>query len=264
MGSMLKVSMPAPYEVADAFKQIPDNVAATCMGSAVKRAMQPCLVKLKSLTPKGPTGNLARAAMVKPVKYPKTRTGVAVVGYRKAGTKPSKSAGGGTVKKGSDRGFHQFFLEKGTKDRVIETKASTPYARSSRAENKKLRKSLGAKQARELKEQTQAVRQQGGYIASSFNKLGPFRLTGSKKARANGRVVTSPKYPKAFFKKSKTPIHLGEMTAQRPVAQAWSATRAAVAATLSAEMTTALENAQKIVAERARRVADMQSLERFL
>jgi hypothetical protein len=264
MSSMLKLSMPAPYVVAEAFKQIPGNVAATCMGSAIKRAMQPCLVKLKALTPKGPTGNLARAAMVKSVRYPKTRTGVAVVGYRKAGTKPSKSAGGGTVKKGSDRGFHQFFLEKGTEDRVIETKASTPYARSSRADNKRLRKAVGAKQARELKEQTQAVRQQGGYIASSFNKLGPFRLTGSKKARSNGRVVTSPKYPKAFFKKSKTPIHLGEMTAQAPVARAWEATRSSVTASLSGEMAAALENARKIVEDRARRAAEMQSLGKFL
>jgi len=264
MASMLKISMPAPYEVSQAFKEIPKNIAAVCTGAAVKRAMEPCLGKLKSITPKGPTGNLFRAAMIKSVAYRNSGTGVAVVGYRKAGNKPSKSAGGGTVKKGSDRGFHQFWLEKGTKNRVIKTPATTPYARSSRTENKRLRKALGAKQARELKEQKQAVRQQGGYIASSFNRLGPFKFSGSAKSRANGRVTTSPKYPRAFFKKSKTPIDLHAMTAQHPVERAWNATKSQVQASIMDEMTKALENARKIVADRARRAQEMKTLGKYL
>jgi hypothetical protein len=261
---MLKIAMPAPYDVAQAFKEIPRNIAATCMGAAVRRAMAPCLQKLKSLTPKGPTGNLFRAARIKSVKYPKSGTGVAVVGYEKAGQKPSKSAGGGSVKKGSDRGFHQFFLEKGTKNRKIETPAVMPYARSSRAVNKQLRKALGAKQARELKDQVQAVRRQGGYIASSFLKLGPFKFTQSKKNLGVGRVSTSPKYPKAFFKKSKNPIDLGPMIAQHPVERAWDATRPEVMRSLEGEMEKALENAKKILADRAARANQMADLGKYL
>jgi len=261
---MLKIAMPAPYEVAQAFKEIPRNIAATCMGAAVKRAMAPCLQKLKALTPKGPTGNLFRAARIKSVKYPKSGTGVAVVGYEKAGKAPSKSAGGGSVKKGSDRGFHQFWLEKGTKNRRIETPAVMPYARSSRAVNKQLRKALGAKQARELKDQVQAVRRQGGYIASSFLELGPFKFTQSKKNLGVGRVSTSPKSPKAFFKKSRNPIDLGPMIAQHPVERAWDATRPEVMRSLEGEMEKALENAKEILADRAVRANQMADLGKYL
>jgi hypothetical protein len=261
---MLKVSFPVPYELYDEFKKIDKRIAATCLGAGVKRAMETCLSELKALTPRGPTGNLYRAAHIRTKKYTNTGTGVAVVGYRKAGKAPSRSAGGGKVRKGSDRAFHQFWIEKGTKNRTIDKPADIPYVRSNRETNRKLKRALGAKQAKELREKNQFVKRQGGYIASSFNGLGPFKFTGSRKSRASGRVTTSPKFPKAFFRKSRTPIDLGPMYPQRPIETAWQATKSWVQADMAHEMRASLENAKKIIADRAARANSMATLGRYL
>jgi len=262
-GAQIKIEGPDLFAIREQFKRLPRNIAARVIGAGLRRAAAPGEKALKSIVSQmqGPTGNLRRAIKTIVKRYPRDGAAVAVVGFVKAGTGKSKSAQGGKVKKGPDRAFHQFWLEFGTRDRLVGTAATTPYARSSRAENRRLRKSLGAKQARELKEQTQAVRQQGGYIASSFNKLGPFVL---KKSKGGGRVQTTPGYPKAFFKKSATPIHIRGIDAQRPVHAAFEMSRAAIAANLESEMKKALENGQKIMADMAMRAAQMRDLGRHL
>jgi len=254
--AMVKISGPDLQALRDAFKELPKNIAARVIGAGLKRASKPMMDALKETTPKGPTGNLRRSIKTVVKKYPRDGAAVAVVGYQKAGTGGSSSAGGGTVKKGPDRAFHQFWLEFGTKERWVGKAASTPYARSSRKENKRLRRALGATQGRDLQEQRQAVKQQGGYIASSFNRFGPFKLRAGK----GGRVMTTPKYPKAFFIKSRQPISLRAMSSQKPVQTAFIRSRKAVQSNLYNEMTKALTNGIKIVEYNAQKKADMAKL----
>jgi hypothetical protein len=237
--AMVKISGPDLMALRNAFKDLPRNIAARVIGAGLKRASAPMVAALKETTPKGPTGNLRRAIKTVVKRYPRDGAAVAVVGYQKAGTGSSKSAAGGTVKKGPDRAFHQFWLEFGTKERYIGKPAATPYARGPR---------------------NSAVKQQGGYIASSFNRLGPFKL----KAGKNGRVNTTPKYPKAFFIKSAQPIRISAMGATRPVQTAFNRSRNQVESRLYAEMQKALENGIKIVEYNAQKKADMAKLAGYL
>ena len=261
-GAMIKVEGPDLFELRQEFKKLPKNIAARVIGAGLKRASAPAERALKSVTAKGPTGNLRRAIKTKVVKYPSDGAAVAIVGYVKAGSGKSKSAGGGTVKKGPDRAFHQFFVEFGTKERTINKPAARPYQRSSGKENRKLRRALGAKQARELRSKTETVSQQGGYIASSFGRLGPFKLKRSKKG--GGRVATTPGYPKAFFIKSGQPIRIPAMLPRQPVATAYRMSKSAVAANLTAEMKKALENGMKILEDQTRRALELRDLEKLL
>lgn len=255
----IKIEGPDLYEIRNEFKKLPSNIAARVIGAALKRAAKPGQTALKQLTPKGPTGNLRRAIKTIVKRYPRDGAAVAIVGFVKAGTGKSKSAQGGKVKKGSDRAFHQFWLEFGTNDRYVGTQASTPYRRSARGERKRLRKLMGKKMADEhlASGDKQAVKQQGGYIASSFRTLGPFVL---KKSKGEGRVQTSPGYPKAFFKKSATPISIPGVGAQRPVHEAFQRSKGAIAANLKGEMQKALENGRKMLEEQVRRAAQMKDL----
>lgn len=84
---------------------------------AVKRGATVTLKALEAQTPVGPSGNLKRAAAIKMVKYG-VSTAVAVVGYVRSGTGGSAS-GGGRVRLGKDRAFHQYWIEYGTKMRRL-------------------------------------------------------------------------------------------------------------------------------------------------
>lgn len=228
----IRLEIPRIDEIRNEFAKLPRGLAAITMGAAVGRAMAPAFKQLKSevsggVVKKGPTGNLLRSVKIVTRRYKKTGTGVAIVGFQKAGAGKSKSAGGGKVKKGSDRAFHQFWLEFGTADRFAGKPAQASYTRRSRKEFVTMKKSLGAKQAKDLISKTQKVAKQGGFIASSFNSLGPFRF-GSAKATKGGRVATNPKYPRAFFKKSAGPVPLGHMVAAAPIHTTWNKTRNAI------------------------------------
>jgi hypothetical protein len=224
--AMVKISGPDLMALRNAFKDLPRNIAARVIGAGLKRASAPMVAALKETTPKGPTGNLRRAIKTVVKRYPRDGAAVAVVGYQKAGTGSSKSAAGGRVKRGSDRAFHQFWLEfGGKKDRIISKKAA-----------------------------------RGGFVASSYNSLGPFKL----KAGSAGRVVTTPTYPRAFFLKRTEPINLGMIVAQRPVRAAFAKSRRAVEANLFGEMTKALQNGIKIVEYNAQKKADMAKLAGYL
>ena len=139
-------------DVVEAFKRINRNyVAAKHMGAALRKAIKPGNKALRKNTPRGPTGNLKRAIATKVVKYWKQDYGwaAALTGYRRSGTGDAKSFGGGSVRVGNDRAFHQGFVEFGTKKR----------------------------------------RTANGSIASSFNTRGPFKLEvkESRKRGPNGK-----------------------------------------------------------------------------
>ena len=219
----VKFEFPDFEELREGFRQLPKGLSAITQGAAVKRAMLPAVAALKANSPKGPTGNLARAVKIKSVRYAESGTGAAIVGYVKAGTGKAKVAQGGKVKKGSDRAFHQFWIEFGTKERTVKTRSS-----------------------------------RGFMIASSFGSLGPFSIRRQRMVKGGRKVVqATPKYPKSFFKAAKAGevLVLPAVKAQHPVRKTWEQVSPQVAASLAKELRQGLVNAQKQLAKYAAKKA---------
>lgn len=103
--------------LAEQFKQLPKSLASAAIGAGVKRAMKPAQDALKQMTPVGPTGNLKRGVATKAKRYPKTGAAVAVVGYRKAGSKGPPKEDVKRRNKASDKTQHQLLVEYGSKQR---------------------------------------------------------------------------------------------------------------------------------------------------
>lgn len=223
------------------------------MEAVLEKAVQPAFRRLFETTPVGPTGNLREARDYKIVQYPLDGVAVAIIGYRRAGREPSASAAGGSVRKGKDRAFHQWWLENGTNERVISKLADKPYRR--RAHQRTMKSGVVAM----IREHQ--VARQGGYIASSFNKLGGFEgfVPTPRMPRGSGtpqRVQTRPAYPGAFFKKSSQPIRIppmlpGGRDGQPPLQTAYDTSRQQIAEILQRELRLTLEEAIQQVANSA-------------
>lgn len=225
-------------------KLFPQADKARILQEALKKAVEPTLQRLRATTPLGPTGNLRRAIDAKVIAYSRTGNAVAVVGFRRAGAGRTRSAAGGSVRAGRDRAFHQYWLELGTKERFVTTLSNKPYGRRGH-----LRRVPG-KPAVEVRPHI-VMRGQGGYIASSYNRLGPFKMQQTpriKGGESGQRVQTDPGYPKAFFKKSRQPIRIPAMPpggsyGEPPLETAWVQTQATVAEILQRELAVSLETA---------------------
>jgi HK97 gp10 family phage protein len=98
----VSLEFPELTELREQFKKLPTNIAAKHLGASLRKAMAPGLTALKRNTPKGPTGNLRKSIKLKIKPYPKNGNAVGLVGYE--------------IGKGS-KGYHQGFLEFGTKER---------------------------------------------------------------------------------------------------------------------------------------------------
>lgn len=222
-GIEAKVEFPELKQLQAAFRQFRPSLAKKHMGAAIRRSLAPGVRALRTKTPRGPTGNLQRAITSK-VKTYVSGNAVGLIGFVAAGSAKSKSAAGGSVKKGKDRAFHAGFLEFGTKERVIRTSS----------------------------------RRAGASVASSFKTMGPFKIAKTaKRGKFAGvvRVNTSPKYPKAFFRKAPRGqmLRLPEMprggrTGQPPVRSAYQQSVSAMRSELAVQMTQSLINAQKDLA----------------
>jgi hypothetical protein len=227
----------------DLARLFPTNDRARILGTIMRKAIKPALDKLREVTPVGPTGNLALAASSKVVTYSRDGVAVGLIGYQRAGREPSVSAGGGSVRRGRDRAFHQWWLEQGTQPRIVAKFSNKPYGRRGH-----LRRIPG-KPAVEVR--PHMVSGQNAYIASSFNKLGPFKMQATPRAprgEEGQRVQTDPAYPRAFFKKSKNPIVIPPMTpggraGRPPVETAFRESQQAVAEILQRELRITLEEA---------------------
>jgi hypothetical protein len=92
---------------------------------------------------------------------------------------------------------------------------------------------------------------QNAYYASSFNKLGPFKLKPTPRpprGEERQRVETQPGYPQAFFKRSSQPITIkglraGGILGQPPLKTTWDQTSTTVAEILQRELRISLERA---------------------
>jgi hypothetical protein len=219
--------------------------AAVVLKAALEKAIKPAEEALKQITPVGPTGNLRRAIKSKVIAYRDDGVAVAVLGFRRAARGDSESAAGGSVRKGPDRARHQYWLEEGTNERTISKPADKPYTR--KAHKRTMQSGVVAQV------QSHSVARQGGYIASSFNKLGGFKgfVPTPRPPRGSGaphRVQTEPSYPNAFFRKSGSPISIPPMPAGGssglpPLKTAWDRTQATVGEILQRELRISLEQA---------------------
>ena len=218
------VQFPELAELKKAFLGFRPSLAKKHMGAAIRRSLKPGSDALKANVKRGPTGNLYRAISTK-VKTYRSGNAVGLVGFIAAGSGKAKSAGGGTVQKGKNRAFHAGFVEFGTKERFIRSSS----------------------------------RRAGASIASSFKRLGPFKIAKiAKRGKFAGavRVQTTPKYPKAFFKKaargemlSLKEMPIGGSLGQPPVKTAYRESLPSMRAALAVNMTTSLINAQKDLAD---------------
>jgi len=208
---------------------------ADTLADALDKALFPAMRRLRENTPVGPTGNLKRAVNMKIVKYKNSGVAVGLIGYNRAGVGKSSSAAGGTVQAGPDRAFHQWWLEYGTNQRVVAKLSNKPYQRKAHQRTMKSGKVASIK--------AHQVSGQNAYIASSYNKLGPFTMAKG----TDGRVQTDPAYPKAFFRKSKTPIVIPAMnpggSGEPPVQKTWREYQGKVAERLTSELRISLERA---------------------
>lgn len=238
----LSAEIPGLRELRDKLGTLLTNdKKAAVLKKALEKAIVPVVAALNRTTPLGPTGNLRRAIDSKVVSYPADGNAVGIVGFRRAGRERSQAAiAGGSVRTGSDRGFHQYWLEEGTGERYVFTPANKPYTRKAHTRT--------MKSGKVAQVQSHEVARQGGYIASSFRRLGKFafeptpRLPRGSKGQ---RVQTSPAYPSAFFRKSSTPITIPAMKpggrGAPPLKTAFAETRANVGEILSRELRLSLE-----------------------
>jgi hypothetical protein len=236
--------------ITDVGKFLTPRRAAPVVAAAIRKAIQPLTQRLRQITPVGPTGNLKRAVSSKVVQYKQDGVAVGIVGYTRAGRGRATSAAGGSVRAGKDRAFHQWWLENGTDERKItkpvlrkysRKSPTTPFTRRRRTPAGVVTETVNGKGViHDVQEKTPT------YIASSFNKLGPFTIIGQ--TGADGRVQTDPAYPNAFFRKSKTPIVIpamqaGGLTGQPPLNTAWLQTQGQVADILQRELSLSLAEA---------------------
>jgi hypothetical protein len=217
---------------------------AETTAAAIRKAVRPVLQRLEEITPVGPTGNLKRAAALKVVRYNRDGVAVGLVGYRRAGAAESTSAAGGSVRASKDRAFHQWFVEQGTRDRFVGKLADKPFTRKSHTRR--------YRNGTTVEVQQHQVKGQGAVIASSFNRLGPFKVVRAGDGESGGgRVQTDPAYPRAFFKKGRkgeTAIKInasppGGRAGVPPLKTAWDQTRPAVAEILVRELRISMEQA---------------------
>lgn len=239
---------------------------AKILGAALKKAIEPAYQRLLQTTPVGPTGNLKRAVTKKVKEYAKDGNAVGLIGFRRSGLSDSQSAQGGTVRAGPDRGFHQWWLEEGTKERFVKGPTTAKgYKRPGftrrafqRGDYTMTRKgktftvrahTIGGHSvsAHDVENVTGAF-----YYASSFKRLGPFKMV----RNGDGEVQTNPAYPNAFFKKSRDPIRIPPMPAggssgNPPLKTAWADTQPIVAEILMRELSLTLEQALSTLSSRS-------------
>ena len=231
----------------EALGQIFTNKEKTeILKKAIALAIEPTFLRLKQITPLGPTGNLQRAVAKKINGYAQSGNAVGLVGYTQAGRSGSASAAGGTVRAGKDRGFHQWWLENGTKERFVTKLSNTPYQR--RPHTRVTRSGTVADV------RGHQVSGQNAVIASSFKRLGPFVFAPTERPRPGSgsqRVQTDPALPRAFCKKGTKgesairiePQPRGGLSGQPPLQTAWDQTKATVAEILQRELRLTLSQA---------------------
>lgn len=190
------------------------RVRAKFLGAALTQATKPTANALKQVTKQNfskVSGNLLRSVTQVVRRYPKTGNAVGLVGFTKAGV-GSKTKTGGTIMKGKDRAYHAGLLVFGTKRRRTK-----------------------------------------GPIASSYSSRGPFVIKGkAKRGKFAGstRVRTTPKYPKAFFKRGSgdSGVDVGQIYANDVITQTLRRESSNIRRVLREQMSDVVERAARYLA----------------
>jgi hypothetical protein len=201
------VVFPEIKKIRELLKDYPKSIRRKYMKAAFNAAAKVGATKLKSIVPKGPTGNLRRSVTTKATQN------YGLAGFRASRKSDTKA-----------KGFHQGFLEFGTKDRVIKVPSSS-----------------------------------GVFIASSFERK-KFKLSRKALVKGGRKVVqATPKYPKSFFKAAPfgqklvlPPMPVGGRLGTPPVKTAFTSSRSQITSVLKQQMSTVLERANKDMARRAK------------
>jgi hypothetical protein len=107
MADGVVTSVEGVEQVLQGFQVLPRSIQRKYLGAAVREVSANEIPEIKSLTPKGPTGNLRRSVGFKLEKKRKNQTAVGVLGYR--------TAAGGTNR---EKGFHAWWIENGVATRT--------------------------------------------------------------------------------------------------------------------------------------------------
>jgi HK97 gp10 family phage protein len=216
------IEFPELKQLRDQLMGLKKNIAAKHIGAALRVAMKPGLQALKSNTPKGPTGNLRKSIKLKIKTYPKQGNAVGIVGYE--------------TSKGS-KGFHQYWLERGTKERKTKGRfASTAFSGTAERRGK------------------------GKFVPSRTPaKSTTFQIFTPGRGKYAGKLRTKP-YPRSFFKSAKAGqvVSLGKMpiggrTGVPPVKTSFNQAQPAMRSLLQQELATRLEKALNEVKGRVAR-----------
>lgn len=222
-GIEVNMDFPELTELREQFKALPKNLAAKHLGAALRKAMAPGQAALKRNTPKGATGNLRKSVKTKIKTYNKSGNAVGLVGYE---------IGGGS------KGYHQGFVEFGTKERKTKGNIASSF------------------------------KKRGPFKIAAPKKLGKppkdlFSAAGNRYAaryRSRAKVSTNPKYPKAFFKRAAAGeiVKLGKMpvggkSGVPPVKTSFNQARPAMVSVLQSELATRLEKALSELEGRVKR-----------
>lgn len=247
-GIVISADFPDLKQVGDAIRGLGDkNFTAQALKDALEKAVYPAYLRLREITPVGPTGNLRAAASYLAKAYPRDGSAVGLIGYRRSGQRDARSAAGGSVKvtraSAGDRAYHQWLIEYGTQPRVIGKLSNKPYQRTSPTVPF-TRTRLGRQEVVRGKGVAHTVKGQNAYIASSYNRLGPFAIIKQR----DGGFTTDPPSPAAYFKKSPNPIVIpptpeGGREGRPPVRTAFAQTQGQVAFILQQELRISLERA---------------------
>lgn len=203
------VEMPGLEQLQRDLADFPKAVRRKYMKAAFNAAAKIGAQALKKTTPRGPTGNLRRAVAVK------ASAGYGLAGYRQGGkrAKPDDDTA---------KGYHQGFLEFGTKTRRTKGRfAST-------------------------------------FNSKSKGRGGAMQIATPARGRLKGVLVTrKPSYPRSFFKSAAAgqQVDLGAMpvggrTGKPPVATAFAQSKGQIGSVLQQQASTALDRAAKDIARR--------------
>jgi hypothetical protein len=92
-------------DILGGFSKLPSTIQKKYIGKAVVEVTKPHVQRVRSFTPRGPTGNLRRSVGVKVEKKKRNTTAMSVLGYR--------TRVGGSSR---EKGFHAWWLENGIAD----------------------------------------------------------------------------------------------------------------------------------------------------
>lgn len=209
----IRIEMPSLEDLRRQFRALPANLAAKHLGAALRRASKPGLDALRAQV-KQHRGPTGNLARSIATKVKRYRNGNAVALV-------GFTAAGSARAKSAGGGTVQKGKDRAFHQGFLEFGTGPRFTK--------------------------------GPIASSFNRLGPFKIKPiAKRGKFKGvaRVQTTPKYPRAFFSKGSKgrPVDLKEMPRSAPIKTAFLQSRGAIESSLRKEMEYALSQALKDMA----------------